>query len=102
MAKSFSAMTALIFPCDISNSKASLTKATAAEVSSAAIPTQIECSEEAWVISTTLIFALERTSKNLLDIPGIPTIPEPSNEIKAMFSTWLMPCTVLFPSEACF
>ena len=39
---------------------------------------QIENSEEAWVIIITLILLVDKDSKNLLENPGTPTIPDPS------------------------
>ena len=41
-------------------------------------PTQIECSEELCVINIILICFLASASNNLLEKPGIPTIPVPS------------------------
>ncbi|MPM51206.1 hypothetical protein SDC9_97953 [bioreactor metagenome] len=49
------------------------------------------CSEDAWVISTTFIFALANDVKNLAEYPGIPTIPLPSREMSAMFLLPEMP-----------
>ena len=95
MARSSSKITGFILPSDISYSKASFTIATAFFASLEAIPTHIECSEEACVMRTTLIPALESTSKNRFEIPGIPTIPGPSSDKSAILSTWLIPRTVL-------
>ena len=44
----------------------------------ASMPTQIECSEDPWVMRITLIEASERASNNLFENPGTPTIPLPS------------------------
>ena len=96
IAKSFSGITCLMRPLSISYSKASLTMFTAFSTSSAEIPTHIECSEDAWVINTTLISAWERTSKKRFEIPGIPTIPGPSKDNSAILPMWLIPRTV-FP-----
>ena len=87
IAKSRSAITGFILPKEISYSKASFTICTALSESLSAIPTHIECSDDACVINTTLILDCDNTSKKRLDIPGIPTIPDPSKESNAMFST---------------
>ena len=55
---------------------------------------QIENSEEAWVIIITLILLVDKDSKNLLENPGTPTIPDPSKFNIDIFSMWLIPLTI--------
>ena len=53
--------------------------------------TQIECSDELWVIRMTLICARESASNRRLEKPGIPTIPLPSRLRTQMLSMLVMP-----------
>ena len=46
----------------------------------------MECSEEAWVIRITFMFSRNKDSNSLLENPGIPTIPLPSNDMMAILS----------------
>ena len=53
--------------------------------------TQIECSDELWVIRMTLICARESASNRRLEKPGMPTIPLPSRLRTQILSMLVMP-----------
>ena len=79
---------------DISNSNSLSIASFAREASFEFTAIHIENSEDAWVIITTLICFDDSDSKNLLENPGTPTIPDPSKLIMEIFSIWLIPFTI--------
>ncbi len=54
----------------------------------------IVCTEEAWVISIILIPLRLSVSNRRLEKPGIPTIPLPSSEMRAMLSEFEIPMSL--------
>lgn len=54
----------------------------------------IVCTEDAWVMSIMFIPLLLRASKRRLEKPGIPTIPLPSRDMRAMSSELDIPISL--------
>ena len=99
MARFFSTTIGSSFLVAISYAKAVSIVSCASSALAWSMPTQMECSDELWVIRITLIFFDANASNSRLLNPGIPTIPLPSKLSSAMLLILEMPL-VLLPSTA--
>mmetsp|Transcript_23921 Transcript_23921/g.74814 ORF Transcript_23921/g.74814 Transcript_23921/m.74814 type:complete len:215 (+) Transcript_23921:1327-1971(+) len=80
-------------PLASASAKRSLMAATAWSSSAERTAKQIECSEEACEIMTTLTPASRTAEKMPLAVPGTPTMPVPSTEMSVMLSMVAKPLT---------
>ena len=89
-------------PWEISQAKHSSAACLARGASAAEMAMHMVWTEEAWVIRMMLIPARERASNSREENPGMPTMPLPSSEIRAMLSELEMPRTSSVPCGGYF
>ena len=94
MEKPFSTLRGLSLPREISYAKQRSAASRAFSASFSETAMHIVCTEEAWVIRIMLISFWLSVSKRRLEKPGIPTIPLPSRERRAILSELEMPMSL--------
>ena len=93
MEKPVSILSGRNLPREISYAKQLSAASLARWASFAEIAMHIVWTEEAWVMRIMFMPSRERASNSLEENPGMPTIPLPSREIRAMLSELDIPVT---------